>query len=66
MASYLGVSVGYLLGTEDDPGIKKAPVQTDGGEEEFTQLFRRLPPEVQERELAYLRQLAEHEAVPDT
>ena len=47
------------------PGIKKAPVQPDGGEEEFIQLFRQLSPEVQERELAYLRQLAAHEAVQD-
>lgn len=46
-------------------GIKKAPVQPDGGEEEFMQLFRQLPPEVQERELAYLRQLAAHEAAQD-
>ena len=65
ISTYLDVSVGYLLGTEDDPGIKKAPVQPDGGEEEFMQLFRRLSPEVQERELAYLRQLAEHEAAQD-
>lgn len=46
-------------------GIKKAPVQPDGGEEEFMQLFRQLSPEVQERELAYLRQLAAHEAAQD-
>lgn len=65
IAAYFEVSVGYLLGTEDDPGIKKAPVQPDGGEEEFMQLFRQLSPEVQERELAYLRQLAAHEAAQD-
>lgn len=46
-------------------GIKKSPVQPDGGEEEFMQLFRQLSPEVQERELAYLRQLAAHEAAQD-
>lgn len=46
-------------------GIKKVPVQPDGGEEEFMQLFRQLSPEVQERELAYLRQLAAHEAAQD-
>lgn len=46
-------------------GIKKAPVQPDGGEEEFMRLFRQLSPEVQERELAYLRQLAAHEAAQD-
>ena len=65
LAAYFEVSVGYLLGTEDDPGIKKAPVQPDGGEEESMQLFRQLSPEVQERELAYLRQLAAHEAAQD-
>lgn len=51
---------------EKEKGIKKAPAQMDEGEEEFTKLFRQLPPEVQARELAYLRQLAEHEAVQDT
>ena len=48
-------------------GIKNPPPVPAGDDEnEFMQLFRRLPPEVQARELAYLRQLAEHEAVPDT
>lgn len=51
---------------EKEKSIKKAPAQMDEGEEEFTKLFRQLPPEVQARELAYLRQLAEHEAVQDT
>lgn len=50
---------------EKEKGIKKAPVWPDGGEEEFMQLFRQLSPEVQERELAYLRQLAAHEAAQD-
>lgn len=50
---------------EKKNGIKKAPVLPDGGEEEFMQLFRQLSPEVQERELAYLRQLAAHEAAQD-
>lgn len=65
ISTYLNVSVGYILGTEDDPGIKKAPVRPDGGEEEFIHLFRQLSPEVQERELAYLRQIAAREADQD-
>lgn len=43
---------------EREMEMKRAPAQMDEGEEEFTKLFRQLPPEVQERELAYLRQLA--------
>lgn len=46
-------------------GIKKAPDQTVGGEEEFMRLFRQLAPEVRERELAYLRQLAAREGDQD-
>lgn len=65
LANELNTTPEYLRGETDDPGIKKAPVQPDGGEEEFMQLFRQLSPEVQERELAYLRQLAAHEAAQD-
>ena len=43
---------------EREMEMKRAPAQMDEGEEEFTKLFRQLSPEVQERELAYLRQLA--------
>lgn len=50
---------------EKEKGIKKAPVLPDGGEEEFMQLFRQLSSEVQERELAYLRQLAARTADQD-
>ena len=50
---------------EREMEMKRAPAQMDEGEEEFTKLFRQLPPEVQERELAYLRQLAAHEAAQD-
>lgn len=50
---------------EREMEMKRAPAQMDEGEEEFTKLFRQLPPEVQERELAYLRQLAARAANQD-
>ncbi len=44
---------------EKEMGIKNPPSEsTEDDEEEFIRLFQLLPPEVQERELAYLRQIA--------
>lgn len=44
---------------EKEMGIKNPPSKpTEDDEEEFIRLFQLLPPEVQERELAYLRQIA--------
>lgn len=56
LADFFGVSVDYLLGREkkEKPSSKEA----GGREEEFMRLFRALPPEAQERELAYLRERA--------
>ena len=56
LAEVLGVSVDYLL-TGDEKTL--AAVSGSEREEEFMELFRRLPPEAQARELAYLRQLAD-------
>lgn len=58
LAEVLGVSVDYLL-----TGDEKTPAAVSGSEreEEFMELFRRLPPEAQARELAYLRQLADEQ-----
>lgn len=44
---------------EKEMGIKNPPSEsTEDDEKEFIRLFQLLPPEVQERELAYLRQIA--------
>ena len=45
IASYLGVSVGYLLGEEtEETDIKKSPsVQITEGEQKLLDLFRRVP-----------------------
>nr|DAE22616.1 MAG TPA: SOS-response transcriptional repressor [Siphoviridae sp. ct5co22] len=51
---------------EKEMGIKNPPSEsTEDDEEEFIRLFQLLPPEVQERELAYLRQLAARAADQD-
>lgn len=51
---------------EKEMGIKNPPSKpTEDDEEEFIRLFQLLPPEVQERELAYLRQLAARTADQD-
>ncbi len=45
MASYLGVSVGYLLGEEskEETGIKKSPSEISEGEQKLLDLIRRIP-----------------------
>lgn len=44
MATYLGVSVGYLLGEEEPTEIKKSPsVEITEGEQKLLELFRRVP-----------------------
>ena len=43
IATYFGVSVGYLLG-EEEPEIKKSPsVEITEGEQKLLELFRRVP-----------------------
>ncbi len=45
IASYLGVSVGYLLGeeSEEETGIKKSPSEISEGEQKLLDLIRRIP-----------------------
>lgn len=44
MASYLGVSVGYLLGEEtEETDIKKSPSEISEGEQKLLDLFRKIP-----------------------
>lgn len=44
MASYLGVSVGYLLGEESkEKDIKKTPSEISEGEQKLLDLFRKIP-----------------------
>lgn len=44
IASYLGVSVGYLLGEEtEETDIKKSPSELSEGEQKLLDLFRRIP-----------------------
>lgn len=61
LAEELGTTPEYLKGETDDPGIKKAPAQK--GESDLEARFRaaaeKLPPELLERELAYLEQLVQ-------
>ncbi len=42
IATYLGVSVGYLLG-EENTEIKKSPSELSEGEQKLLDLFRRIP-----------------------
>ena len=42
MATYLNVSVGYLLG-EENTEIKKSPSEISEGEQKLLDLFRRVP-----------------------
>ena len=53
IADYFGVGVEDLTKEK-----KPAPTNGNGLEEEFLKLFSRLSPEAQEREIAYLRTLA--------
>lgn len=45
IATYFGVSVGYLLGeeTEENEEIKKTPSEISEGEQKLLELFRRVP-----------------------
>lgn len=44
MASYLNVSVGYLLGEEnEETDIKKSPSEISEGEQKLLELFRKVP-----------------------
>lgn len=56
LSAFFNVTVEELT---SDKEKKPAPTNGNGLEDEFLQLFRRLSPEEQERELAYLRELAE-------
>lgn len=56
IADYFGVTVGYLLGT-DDAEIKKSPAEPklSRGEEEVLELFRQIPEDQQPVVLAMIR-----------
>ena len=60
VANELETTVAYLSGETDDPEIKKALGDnvegSASGEAEFMQLWSRLSPERQARELAFLRE----------
>jgi transcriptional regulator with XRE-family HTH domain len=60
VANELKTTVAYLSGETDDPEIKKALGDnvegSASGEAEFMRLWRRLSPERQARELAFLRE----------
>ena len=43
IASYFNVSVGYLLGEEENTEIKKSPSELSEGEQKLLDLFRRIP-----------------------
>ncbi len=55
-AEVLDTSINYLMGWDDE---KPAPKTENELDEEFIRLWRRLTPEQAERELAYLRSLAD-------
>lgn len=57
IASYFGVSVDYLLGKEQKENTPAA--SSDRDVDRFMELFTKLTPEQQERELAYLQQLVD-------
>ena len=55
MATYLGVSVGYLLGEEEPTEIKKSPsVEITEGEQKLLELFRRVPESQQQMVLSMI------------
>ena len=55
IASYLGVSVGYLLG-EEETDIKKSPsVEITEGEQKLLDLFRRVPEDKQQMVLQMIQ-----------
>ena len=57
LSKALGIPISELV--ELSQGVEKPAGEEAGGrEEEFMRLFRALPPEAQERELAYLRERA--------
>ena len=58
IADYFSVSVDFLTGNSEQK--EKAPIVSDEDLRlaEFNKLFTSLPPDVQARELAYLRELA--------
>lgn len=55
IADYFGVSVDRVL-TGEEPN-KKTPTENDERLNEFYELFKELPDELQARELAYLKEL---------
>jgi len=57
IAAYLDVSVDYLLGNEQKENTPAA--SSDRDVDRFMDLFTKLTPEQQERELAYLQQLVD-------
>ena len=56
IADYFGVTVGYLLGTED-PETKKSPseIKLTEGEKAVLELFRQIPEDQQPMVLAMIR-----------
>lgn len=61
VCSALGISVEDVMSDEPIPGIKKAPDPKIGSdlERRFRAAAEKLPPELLERELAYLEQLVQ-------
>ena len=54
IASYLGVSVGYLLG-EEETDIKKSPSEISEGEQKLLDLFRKVPEDKQQMVLQMIQ-----------
>ena len=55
IATYFGVSVGYLLGEEESEEIKKSPsVEITEGEQKLLELFRRVPESQQQMVLSMI------------
>lgn len=59
LASYFNVSVGYLLGEEDEKS--PAPMSESGVDTEFMELFRRLGPDEQRMLVAQMRGLLDNQ-----
>ena len=58
IAAYFNVSVGYLLGEEDEKS--PAPMSESGVDTEFMELFRRLEPDEQRMLVAQMRGLLDN------
>lgn len=64
IATYFGVTVDYLLGNEEKTVSQAGDGVEDSQLAEFMELFSRLSPEQQARELAYLRELVNNQDKP--